>query len=301
MTEIDKQPDHHLADRPRRWLREPLVHFLLIGVALFVLFEWLGGDSGPMSSRITLTQGQVRQLATAFTRTWQRPPTETELKGLVDEQVREEIAYREAVAMGLDRDDTIIRRRLRQKLEFLVEDAASATPPTDAELQAFLDAHPDGFHQEPQISLRQVYIDASRGGDTAARAQDLLQRLAKAGPDADLDGLGDPIMLGADLPLAPESDLARLFGNDFAARVMTLKPGSWQGPIMSGYGLHIVYVRQRADGRMPSLAEARPMVEREFLSQRRRDQLAAMYDELLKKYSVTIEVLAAKPGAGSEP
>lgn len=298
MTDTDTRADRRGESRPRRWLREPLVHFLLLGVALFVIFRWLGGDAGPMSNRITVSGAQVQQLATAFARTWQRPATDAEMKGLIDEYVREEIAYREAVAMGLDRDDTIIRRRMRQKLEFLVEDAASATPPTDAELQAYLDGHPDSFRQEPQVSFRQVFVDASRGDDAAARARELLRELSAAGPEADLDGIGDSIMLDTELPLGRQADIARLFGQEFAARVVAIEPGRWQGPIESGYGLHLVLVRERVEGRMPSLDEVRPLVERELLGQRRREQLAAMYDELLQKYSVTIEGATGQPGAG---
>lgn len=290
-------PEQDVATR-QRWLREPLLHFLLLGVLLFVLFEWLGGDTGPMSNRITVSQAQVQQLAASFTKIWQRPPTGEELKGLVDDYVREEIAYREAVAMGLDRDDTIIRRRMRQKLEFLVEDAASATPPTDAELQAYLDGYPDSFRQEPQVSFRQVFVDSSRGDAAAARARELLRQLSAAGPEADLDGIGDSIMLETELPLGRQADIARLFGQEFADRVVAIEPGRWQGPIESGYGLHLVLVRERVEGRMPLLDEVRPLVERELLSQRRREQLAAMYDELLQKYSVTIEGATGQPGAG---
>jgi len=278
----------------RRWLREPLLHFLLLGILLFVLFQWLGGDSGPMSNRITVTQAQVQQLATAFTKIWQRPPTEEELKGLVDDYVREEIAYREAVAMGLDRDDTIIRRRMRQKLEFLVEDAASATPPTDAELQAYLDAHPDDFRFAPQVAFRHVYVDPSVGGDATARAQALLERLRAAGPEADIGGLGDSIMLDPEVPLLRQDEVARLFGTEFADEIVTLPPGRWEGPVRSGYGLHLVMLRELVPGREATLDEVRRDVERELLSQRRRDQLAAMYDELLGKYSVTIEQPAAE-------
>jgi hypothetical protein len=298
MTDSNSRPKNPGESRLQRWLREPLVHFLLLGVALFALFGWLGGDAGPMSKRITVTTAQVQQLSTAFERTWQRPPTVDELKGLVDEYVREEIAYREAVAMGLDREDTIIRRRMRQKLEFLVEDAASATPPTAEELQAYLDEHPDSFRVEPQAALRQVFVDASRGDDAAARARELLQQLTRAGPDADIAELGDSLMLDPELPLAPQSDIARAFGSDFAASVVALEPGAWQGPVASGYGLHLVLVRERVAGRVPALEEVRPLVERELLSQRRREQLAAMYDELLQKYSVTIESPVTGEGAG---
>ena len=297
MIPADQPPKPGLGSRREGWLREPLVHFLLLGLGLFALFEWLGGDTGPMSDRITVTSPQVQQLATVFTRTWQRPPTEVELKALVDEYVREEIAYREAVAMGLDRDDTIIRRRMRQKLEFLVEDAAGATPPDAAELQAYLDEHPEQFRLEPQVSFRQVFIDTSRGTDADGRARDLLRQLSSAGTDANLEELGDSIMLEAKMPLARQSDIARTFGSDFAARVVLLKPGTWQGPIESGYGLHLVHVQERVAGRMPTLEEVRPMVERELLGQRRREQLAAMYDQLLQKYSITIESPAASAGA----
>jgi len=137
-------------------LREPLLHFLAIGAALFLYFHWSGGGSGPGSSRIVLTARQINQLAAGFAKTWQRPPTEVELKGLADDWVREEIAVREAMAMGLDRDDTVIRRRLRQKLEFVVEDVVAAAPPTEQELQAWLAGHADAFRLEPQAEFSQV-------------------------------------------------------------------------------------------------------------------------------------------------
>jgi len=296
MTDSPPAIDRQHASHFRGWLREPLLHFLLLGVLLFVLFEWIGGDTGPMSNRITVSQAQVRQLATAFTKTWQRPPTEAELKGLVDDYVREEIAYREAVAMGLDRDDTIIRRRMRQKIEFLVEDAASATPPAETELQAYLDAHAETFRLEPRVAFRHVYVDPSRGGDAAARAQALLSQLRNAGPEAALDDLGDSIMLEPEVPLVRQDEVARSFGSEFAAQVVTLPTGVWQGPVQSGYGLHLVMVREAVPGRAVTLDEVRRDVERDLLSERRRDQLAAMYEELLGKYSVTVEVLPSQTG-----
>jgi hypothetical protein len=165
----------------RSFLREPLVHFLLLGALLFVYFEWKGGGSGPGSTRITITPGLVEHLASGFARTWQRPPTDEELKGLVDEHVKEEIATREALAMGLDRDDAIIRRRLRQKMEFLAEDAVDQVQPTDAELQAWLDRHPEAFRAESRLALRQVYVSTERRGASArAEAERLLARLREA-------------------------------------------------------------------------------------------------------------------------
>jgi len=274
----------------RKLLREPLVHFLVLGGLLFAWYEWRGG-SGPGSTHITITPGLVEHLASGFARTWQRQPTHAELKGLIDDYVKEEIATREAVNMGLDRDDTIIRRRLRQKMEFLIEDAVDQVPPSDAELQAWLDAHRASFQGETRLSLRQVYLSPDRHGTSvAAEAQTLLGRLRRAGPDAKIDALGDPTMLPAELPLGPTSEVARFFGKDFAAKVEDIEPGTWTGPVESPYGLHLVLVRERVAAMPPSLAEVRPVVERDFLAERRKTQLESLYQGLLQRYTVTIEM-----------
>ncbi|MCG6928802.1 MAG: peptidyl-prolyl cis-trans isomerase [Acidobacteria bacterium] len=277
--------------RRRRWLREPLVHFLLIGAALFLLFRWTGGSGGPDSNRIVIGPGQVEHLAVGFSRTWRRPPTPEELKGLIDDYVREEMATREARSMGLDREDTVIRRRLRQKLEFLVEDAAEAVPPTDAELQAWLDTHPEDYRREPEVAFEQVFLSPDRrGDDLEADAQKLLQQLQALGPDADIEGLGDSIMLPGDFDLAPLTVAARMFGAEFAERLGELEPGSWVGPIPSGYGLHLVFVRERIEGREPELDDIRDAVARDLLTRRRKEQLEAMYERLLEQYDVVIDM-----------
>lgn len=273
-------------------LREPLLHFLVIGAALFLYFHFSAGGSGPGSTRIAITPGLVQHLGSSFARTWQRPPTEAELKGLVDEHVKEEIATREAIAMGLDRDDAIIRRRLRQKLEFLVEDAVDQAPPTDAELQAWLDRHADAVRPEPLVALRQVFVSAERRGSAAAEeeAQLLLARLNAAGPRAATEALGDASMLPAEMPLRPLSDVERAFGADFARRAEAIEPGRWSGPVPSPYGLHLVLIAERRVPPPPTLADVRPLVEREFLAERRKTQLQALYERLLRKYTVTIEM-----------
>ncbi len=274
-----------------RVLREPLVHFLVLGALLFAWYEWRGGAPGPGSSRITVTPGLVAHLASGFARTWQRPPTDTELKSLIDDYVKEEIATREALAMGLDRDDTILRRRLRQKLEFLVEDPAGGAAPTDAELEAWLRAHPDAVPAEPRIALRQVFVNAQRRGAGARpEAERLLAQLAAAGPGARTDALGDPTMLPGELPPGARSEVERVFGQEFAAGVERLQPGRWAGPIASGYGLHLVLVTSRDEAAAPALSDVRPAVEREILAERRRRQLETMYEALLRKYTVVIDM-----------
>ena len=277
--------------RRRRWLHEPLVHFLLIGAALFLFFSWTGGSGGPDSSRIVIGPGQIEHLAVGFARTWRRPPTPDELKGLVDDYVREEMATREARSMGLDREDTVIRRRLRQKLEFLVEDAAEAVPPTNAELQAWLEANPEDYHREPEVAFQQVFLSPDRRGDRVeADARTLLQQLEALGPDADVEGLGDSIMLPGEFDLAPLVVASRMFGNEFANRLVELEPGRWVGPVTSGYGLHLVFVRERIEGRAPELEDVRDAVARDLLTSRRKEQLETMYERLLEEYDVVIDM-----------
>ena len=287
--------------RLKSLLREPLLHFLLIGAALFLYFHWSGGGAGSTGSRIVITSGQIDHLTAGFAKTWQRPPTDVELKGLLDEWVREEIATREAMAAGLDRDDTIIRRRLRQKLEFVVEDAAAQTPPSEQELQAWLTAHADDFRIEPQVAFRQVYVSRQKRGAAAeADARAILARLSAAGADAPIDGVGDTIMLPQEVELVPRREIARAFGPGFAENIEALTPGKWAGPLESGFGLHLVLVRERVEGALPELGKVRPAVEREFMADRRKRQLAATYERLLDKYTVVIEGPAgAKAGAAT--
>ena len=279
----------------RSW-REPLVQFLAIGALLFAAFHWWDGR-GSGSNRIVITPGQVDTLVAGFTRTWHRPPTETEFKALVDELLREEVATREAMALGLDRDDAVVRRRLRQKLEFLVEDTLEAVPPTDVELEAWLAAHPDMFREDPRLTFRQVFLSPDRRkGALEADARKLREELSRAGPNAAIDALGDSMMLEDEMRRATRSDIVRVFGEEFADEILKIEPGRWAGPIRSGYGLHIVLVREREAGRLPALAEVRPQVEREVTADRRRRQIDAMYTHLLARYRVVIEKRPGTPG-----
>lgn len=280
--------------RLARFLREPLVHFLAIGALLFLLFNWRGGGSG--SDRIVITPGQADAIVAGFVRTWQRPPSEEELKGLLDDYVREEIATREAVGLGLDRDDTIIRRRLRQKLEFASDDGVDAVPPTDAELQAWLEAHPDQFRSDPEVAFRQVYVSQERGAAEArAEALRLLDVVKASGPSASIEALGDRLMLPREVERSTRAQVAREFGDDFADAILTAPQGQWSGPVVSGYGLHLVFVSERVEPRLPALAEIRPLVEREFTNDRRTRALDAMYERLLERYRVVIERRRSEP------
>jgi hypothetical protein len=162
------------------------------------------------------------------------------------------------MAMGLDRDDTIVRRRLRQKLEFLTEKAVETAPPSDVALQTFLQQHPDAFRVEPRLAFQHVYLSRDRRGDAAnAEARRLLAQLSTTDATTDPAALGDAFLLPHDFALSSRSETARLFGDAFATQLQHLEPGRWVGPIESGYGLHLVFVRERTAGRVPALAEVR--------------------------------------------
>ncbi len=276
--------------KAKKWLREPLVHFLILGALLFLYFQWKG-NSRPESRRIVISAGEIQHLEAGFARTWQRPPSANELKTLIDDYVKEEIATREAVSMGLDQNDTIIRRRLRQKLEYLSEDLTAASAPTDAELRAWLSSHPDAFQGEPQVAFRQVYVNASQRGESAAQneAKRLLAVLRSGGPSVATVHLGDASLLPPEQALEPLSEVTKTFGQEFTGSIEKLETGKWSGPVESAFGLHLVLVSQKTDPPAANLEEIRPQVEREVQQEKRKAQLEAMYQTLLKKYSVTIE------------
>jgi hypothetical protein len=271
------------------FLKEPLLHFLAIGAGLFFWFH-LSDGAGVGDNRIVITDGQIERLAASYAEAWRRPPTEAELKGLIDDWVREEIGVREAIAAGLDRDDAAIRLRLRQKLEFLAEAAAGAAPPTDAQLQAWLEDNADTFRIEPRVAFRQVFVSRERRGAVAeADAAAILTRLKAAGPAAALEDLGDATLLPQDMSLASLRDVDRVFGKGFGDSAVALAPGVWTGPIESDYGLHLLLVLERVEGTLPELAAVRASVEREFLAEQRERHLAALYESLLAKYEVVVE------------
>jgi parvulin-like peptidyl-prolyl isomerase len=273
-----------------RILKDPLLHFLLIGAALFLLFGLFKGRAGNEENKIIITFGDIEALQASFSRTWQRPPTDDELSGLIEDKVRDEIAYREAVAMGLDQDDAVIRRRLRMKMELLVEDIAGLSSPTDEELAAFLQENRDSFRQEPQVSFKQVYLNSEkRGVNVMEEAQKMLADLAAAGPGADPESFSDPNMLPKEFPLYYASDIEKLFGGSFANDLLQVEPGEWTGPVISSYGLHLVFVRESIPGRDPELSEVREEVEREWTAKRRREFKDETYKKLRQRYTVVIE------------
>ncbi len=218
-----------------------------------------------------------------------RPPTAEEIRGLVDDYVREEVYYREAMALGLDRDDTVIRRRLRQKMEFVSDDIAAVKEPTDAELQAYLEANTPTFVDPPTFTFEQLYFSSDRRGEAAlADARRVLAQL-NAGASKAVAPQGDPSLLPASMTKVTPRDIANVFGEAFTAELEDATVNRWIGPVESAFGVHLIRVSSRADGRLPPLAEIRPVVLREWQAARQQDVNEAFYQGLLDKYDVRIE------------
>jgi hypothetical protein len=274
----------------KKILREPLLHFLLLGGAIFAAYDLMPKRTSVEPGKIVITREQIAAMAEGFTRTWRRPPLAEELEGLIRDRVQEEVYCREALALGLDKDDSVIRRRLRQKVEFVSDDIAAQAEPTDADLNAYLQAHPESFRVEQRITFRQVYLNPEKHGDSLAKdAAQLLERLNQAGNSDDGAALGDSFLLEHDFTDVPTGEVAKQFGEIFAAKLGGLAPGRWQGPIESGYGVHLVWVNEHTEGRLPALAEVRDAVALEWANARRMEANGKFYAELLRQYAVTIE------------
>ena len=214
-------------------IREPLVHFLAIGVLIFTFYGFWGQqDTRDQERVISITPGEIAWLTNSWEKTWNRPPTPEERKGLIDQYLRELVLYREAVAMGLDRDDAVIRRRLAQKLEFLSNDLITPQLPTNDELQAYFAEHLDRYQPPALVTMTQVFIDPDlRGDQTLADAEGIKQQLiALKEPPNDARSYGDAFMLQSYYPERSEAELMKLFGSGFAKSVFELVPGQWHGP-----------------------------------------------------------------------
>ena len=273
------------------FLREPLVHFLVLGAGIFLLAALVGKSDQDQPDQIVVSVGQIDRLVETWQRTWQRPPTQVELEGLVEDHIREEILYREAIALGLDRDDTIIRRRLRQKMEFLPQDLVDQVEPTDAELRTYLRENADAYQVETRVSFQHIYLNLERRGTAAeGDARRLLADLKANGGPVEPAVLSDPILLPYDLESLSESEVARLFGQEFASRLIEIAPGGWTGPLGSSYGLHLVRVREGLPARVPGLSEVRKAVERDWQFMRRQELDDQFFRSLKERYAIEVQL-----------
>jgi hypothetical protein len=274
----------------RKLLHEPLIHFVFIGIILFVLFSMVGEPESDNDNRLVVTQAHVERLVKTFQKRRNRTPVPIEVKNLVDGFIRQEILYREALAMGLDKGDSVVRRRMSQKLEFMFEDIATPPEPDDAQLQAYLEKHPEKFTQPARYTFSQVYWSTDKRGDRApGDAKRLLARLQQSPHKIDVSAAGDALMLDHHYTDTSQPEVARLFGKPFSEKLNGVDPGQWTGPLDSAYGVHLVNVQQRTDTRLPALAEIRAQVKREHLFDWQREANEQFYKNFRKRYEIIIE------------
>jgi hypothetical protein len=296
-----------------RILREPLVHFLLIGAALFAIYRYLppaapaltqqpvqaASPSGQTPSRqIVLSVDGLSRLATLFQAQWGRDPTPKDLDRLVEAEVQEEILYREGLALGLDKDDEIVRRRMAQKMQFLAENVAAAHEPTDAELKTWYDQNQKQFVEPARVSFRHLYFSPDRRGASArSDAEKALGELNGEAQNTRFAG-ADPFMFQDYYRDKTSEYLNKEFGPSFATGLEKIPIGSWQGPIESGFGWHLIYVDTVIPARAPSFEEIIADVKQAWLSDQKARAVKQAYEDLRTKYTV---LLPAPPPEGAPP
>jgi hypothetical protein len=276
--------------RIRTLLGEPMLHFMLIGLALFGAYRWVSPrDSG--GRRIVITQGVVDDLVTQHVAARGREPSTTELTHLIESFVREEILYREGVRLGLERDDIVVKRRVRQKIEMIAEEDASTQAPADSDLSAYLAANPARFVQPAILTFEQVFIGESTSDPGLVPAVALTREALRMGADA--RELGKATLLPHRMTRTPADLVARDFGASFAAALEKVPVGQWVGPITSSFGAHYVRVSDRAPAVAPQLATVRDQVVREWENERRQRARNDAYMKMRGEYQVSIETKPA--------
>ena len=329
-----------------RLIRVPALHFFAIGGLLFVINDWwqpaINDQSVvPVREAVVIIAGQIEQLRQDFIVQSGRPPSAEQLQEAIDDAVDEEILYRQAKAIGLDRNNPAIYQRLVQIARFVSPDPgqsdealyqtalqlgldrsdlvihrqlamlmrvaeadtpmAGEAPPSEAELQAYLDQHQDRFTEPSLIRLTHVYLSDDRRGDAAeADARNLLKKLQteRIGPD-DAPRMADPFLLGNQLPWETRQGLVKLLGEDFAAAALKLQPETWSGPIRSSFGWHLVWVHAVRPATVPPLSAVRDRVLRAVLDERREWRVQESLKEMRRQYVIKVESPAMQRATGA--
>jgi len=277
----------------KKLLAEPLLHFFLLGALLFVIYGWLNTEEAGAQEEIIITTSMLDQMEETFQRAWQRPPTAQELDGLIEGRVREEILYRQGVAVGFDQDDPVIRRRVAQKMTFVADGLVPETP-TDEQLKTWLEKNPEQYGLPPRFTFAQVYINPEKHvadlDEVLADTFAALRGPAVTRDDAvdDRRPVGDSIMLPGEVALAAPREIERIFGLEFAAAIAQLEVGSWQGPVVSGYGLHFVRLQDMVPGRAATLDDVRDEVQRDFLDDQAAQISESFYEAIRERYTVRV-------------
>jgi peptidyl-prolyl cis-trans isomerase C len=290
-----------LPSRPQQWLREPLLHFLAIGLVLFAVDGAFKSSAGErhQSNTIELTDDDLQQVIVAWAAQWQRPPTPDEMRGLLENKIREEILYREALALGLDKGDTIVKRRLAQKMDFLNEDVSGLREPPVEELKDWFVKNSERFALPGRMSFRHIYFSVDQRGQRARDAAvQTLQKLKGTAANSPLAAnAGDSFMFqdyyGDRLP----EQVANVFGSQFARGLFQLKPGAWSGPMESGLGWHLVFIESVTPGGVPAFEEIEADVKVQWIADQRDAAKRKSFEAMRSRYEVVLPKAQVKEAA----
>jgi hypothetical protein len=290
----------------KKWLKEPLLHFLVIGALIFIVFSAVNEQEIRVDEKkIVVSTGDIERLTAKWLKSRNRSPTESELKGLIDSYIREEVYYREALALGLDQDDTVLRRRLMQKMEFLSQDIAELNTPDQATLEAYFHEHRNKYELPARVSFTHIYFNFDKHGmqvfETASRV--LAEIQAAASPVDNAPELGDQFMLQFNFTLETPFEISRLLGQNFAEQLFQLETNGWKGPVESGYGLHLVWINEKIDARMPEFASVIDKVRTEWMFEQRQKTNKEIYERFKERYEIVIEKMpdTLSPGKATVP
>lgn len=278
-------------------LREPLLQFFFIGALIYLAYGLLAEPvADAQHNTLVVDAGEIEWMQTSWKKRWNRLPTAQELDGLIQQYIRETIMYREALAMGLDKDDTVIRRRMAQKLAFLAQDLAMMTPATDEELQTWFNEHRDQYQAPTLYTFSQVFVDPDKRGDATLDDARAIKATMIAQPEAsDNSGTyGDDFMLQNYYPENAQADIHKLFGRGFAEAIVELPPGQWHGPVLSGYGVHLVYMHDISEPPPVEYTEVRERVQQDWQDNRREQLNEQFYTELQDRYNIIIEEIESE-------
>lgn len=274
----------------KRFLREPLVHFLVIGALLFATYSLINRDVNDKHQIISISTADVSWLKETWTRQWLRPPTRLELRGLVTDYLKESLLAREALDMGLDKNDSIVRRRLAQKMDFLVRDTLQQGEPSDEELRRFYDKEREQFQTPAQVSFSHVYFNRDRRGEHAqADARTALSQLSRPETEVNPSDFGDRFLGQYDFNAVDEQTVASTLGPEFAQQIFALETKTWQGPIESGYGLHLVRVTNKQAAEPQEFAAVKGEVLVLWRQQQGQKGLEQYFTALRNKYDVQVD------------
>jgi hypothetical protein len=279
-----------------RLLKEPLIQFLILGAAIYGAYALFGAPEDDFrDTTIVVDSNRIDSMIVEWERRWNRPPSRQEIDDLIQQYIKEDVLYRQAVAMGLNKDDPVTRRRMAQKLEFLTSDMSGMQVPETGELEQFFADHQESYRDPDRVSFSHIYFNPDRReGATLTDAEATLARLKEKGePGAEISELGDRFMLQSYFDSATEWDIRRQLGSGFSEVMMDLEPGQWHGPVMSGYGVHLVFIYDYFTAPPPVFENVQARVLEDWHAEKREQFNAQFLENLKSRYEIVIDELPA--------